>query len=201
LATRVVGIVDRMSVVDLDRRAAAGLTALIDAVSMDQLDAATPCPTWTVRALVAHIVAGNLKYTEIAQGKDWSRGAPDVELDDDPAAMYRRTVDVMLESWERPGVLERETPLPVGRGRAEAALFLHLGETLVHGWDLAMATGQTPVFEEDVVDASLTQFRSWLPPQRPPASPYSDAVLLSDDAALIDRLAGYLGRDVPAWSR
>ncbi len=189
-----------MGVVDLDRRAAVVLTAVIDAVSSDQFDAPTPCPAWTVRALVAHVVAGNLKYTEIAQGKDWSRGAPEVELDDDPAAMYRRTVDAMLESWERPGVLERETPLPVGRGPAEAALFLHLGETLVHGWDLAMATGQTPVFEDDVVEASLIQFRSWLPPQRPPGSPFADAMLLTADAAPIDRLAGYLGRDVPAWS-
>lgn len=55
--------------------------------------------------------------------------------------------------------------------------------------------------EEDVVEASLTQFRDWLPPERPPGSPFSDAMLLSDDAALIDRLAGYLGRDVLAWSQ
>ncbi len=179
-----------MGVVTLDRRAAVGMAALLDGVSVEQLDAATPCPAWTVRALVAHVVAGNLKYTEIARGTDWSRGAPDVELDDDPAAMYRRTVDAMLESWERPGVLERETPLPVGRGRAEAALFLHLGETLVHGWDLAMATGQTPAFDGEVVDASLTQFPGWLPPQRPPGSPFSDAQLLGDDADALDRLAG-----------
>jgi hypothetical protein len=79
------------------------------------------------------LVAGNLKYTEIAFGRDWSRGAPEIALDDDPAAMYRRTIDAMLEAWERPGVLQRETPLPVGRGPAEGALYRHLGETLVHG--------------------------------------------------------------------
>jgi uncharacterized protein (TIGR03086 family) len=193
--------VSRVSVVDLDRRAGAALAALIDGVSTDQLDAATPCPAWTVRALVGHLIAGNLKYIEIARGTDWSRGAPDVELDDDPAAMYRRTADTMLEAWGRPGALERETPLPVGRGRAEAALYIHLGETLVHGWDLAMATGQTPVFDDDVVEASLTQFRSWLPPQRPPGSPFSDARPVGEDAPLIDRLAGYLGRDVTTWSQ
>lgn len=186
---------------DLDRRAAAGMAALIGGVSIDQFDAPTPCPAWTVRALVAHIVAGNLKYAEIARGKDWSRGAPEVQLDDDPAATYRQTIDAMLASWERPGVLERRTPLPVGRGPVESALYLHLGETLVHGWDLAMATGQTPAFEDDVVEASLTQFRSWLPPQRPPASPFSDARLLDEDSGPLDRLAGYLGRDVPSWSK
>ncbi len=201
LATGVVGIVDGMGVVDLDRRAAVGMAALIDAVSIDKLDAPTPCPAWTVRALVAHVIAGNLKYTEIAQGEDWSRGAPDVELGDDAAAMYRRTTEAMLEAWQRPGVLERDTPLPVGRGPAESALYLHLGETLVHGWDLAMATGQTAAFDDDVAEASLAQFRSWLPPQRPPGSPFSDARIVGEDAAPLDRLAGYLGRNVMAWSR
>ncbi|MDQ4068140.1 MAG: maleylpyruvate isomerase N-terminal domain-containing protein [Actinomycetota bacterium] len=74
-------------------------------MSVDQLDAPTPCPAWTVRALLAHVIAGNLEDTEIARGTDWSRGAPEVELDNDPAAMYRRTVDAMLEAWERPGAL------------------------------------------------------------------------------------------------
>lgn len=190
-----------MNVVDLDRRAALGLAALIDETSMDQMDAPTPCPAWSVRALVAHVIAGNLKYTEIAHGKDWSRGAPDVELDHDPPSMYRRSLEAMLEAWERPGVLARETPLPVGRGPAEAALYLHLGETLVHGWDLAVATGRRPSFDDDVAAASLNQFGSWLPPQRPPGSPFLDARMLGDDAAPLDRLAGYLGRDVTAWSR
>lgn len=137
---------------------------------------------------------------EIALGRDWSRGAPEIALDDDPAAMYRRTIDAMLKAWEQPGVLQRETPLPVGRGPAEGALYLHLGETLVHGWDLAMATGQRPAFDDHVVEASLNQYRSWLPAQRPPGSPFSDAMVLGEDAALLDRLAGYLGRDVKAWS-
>src|SRR5205085_9109598 len=56
-------IVDRMGVVDLDRRAAVRLAALIDAVSNEQLDAPPPCPAWTVRHLLTHLVAGNLTYT------------------------------------------------------------------------------------------------------------------------------------------
>lgn len=189
-----------MGVVEVDRRASEQLAALIDATPIELFEAPTPCPEWTVRALLAHLVAGNLKYTEIALGRDWSRGAPETALDDDPGAMYRRTIDAMLVVWKRPGVLQRETPLPVGRGPAEAALYLHLGETLVHGWDLAMATGQKPDFDQDLVDASLNQFRSWLPPHRPPGSPFSDAVVIGDDATPLDRLAGYLGRDITAWS-
>jgi uncharacterized protein (TIGR03086 family) len=109
-------------------------------------------------------------------------------------------MDAMLKAWEQPGVLDRETALPVGRGRAELALYLHLGETLVHGWDLARATGQRSPWDDEVVEASLTQFRSWLPPQRPPGSPFLDATPWGADGAPIDQLAAYLGRDVGAWS-
>ncbi len=134
-----------MSVVDLDRRAALSTAALVDSTSPDQYAAPTPCTDWTVRDLLIHLIAGNVKYVEIGRGKEWARGAPDVLLDDDPGAMYRRTMDAMLEAWEQTGALDRETALPVGRGRAELALYLHLGETLVHGWDLARATGQPPL--------------------------------------------------------
>ena len=189
-----------MNVVDLDRRAALRTAALVDSTSPDQYAAPTPCTDWTVRDLLIHLIAGNVKYVEIGRGKEWARGAPDVVLDDEPGAMYRRTMDAMLQAWEQPGVLDRETALPVGRGRAELALYLHLGETLVHGWDLARATGQLPPWSAEVVDACFDQFRSWLPAQRPPGSPFADATAVSSDATPIDRLAAYLGRDVEAWS-
>ena len=189
-----------MNVVELDRRAALGTATLIDGTSPDQYGAPTPCADWAVRDLLTHLIAGNVKYVEIGRGKEWARGAPDVVLDEDPGGMYRRTMDAMLEAWALPGVLDRDTALPVGRGRAESALYLHLGETLVHGWDLARATGQRSQWDAEVVEASLAQFRGWLPPQRPPGSPFSDAKPVGADASPIDHLAAYLGRDVGAWS-
>lgn len=189
-----------MDVVDLDRRAAEATGAIVDGTRDDQLGAPTPCPGWTVRDLVAHLIAGNVKYTRIAQGEDWSRGAPPVDVGDDPARTYRETTATMLEAWRQPGALDREVTLPRGRGPVESALHLHLGETLVHGWDLAVATGRRPTFDPDVVEASLEQYRSWLPPQRPEGSPFSDATEVADDDPPIRRLAAYLGRDVGAWS-
>jgi len=189
-----------MDVVDLDARASVAMTAIIAEIAPEQYDGPTPCGGWTVRDLLRHVVAGNVKYVAIAEGAAWARGGPDVDLGADPAATYRETFDAMIEAWRRPGALHREIVLPRGPSTGEAALFLHLGETLVHGWDLAKATGQAPVFEPDVVEASLAQYQSWLPPNRPPDSPFDDATTVPDDAPLIDRFAAFLGRDVSAWS-
>jgi uncharacterized protein (TIGR03086 family) len=188
-----------MDIVDLDHRAAAGLEAIIAGTSSDQWTAPTPCPEWTVRDLVAHVVSGNVKYTGIARGDDWRPGGPDIDLGGDPVVTYRRTVDAMLDAWREPGALEREIELPRGRrGRSEVALWIHLAETLVHGWDLAKATGQEPVFDPDAVEASLADCQSRVPPQRAEGSPFRDPTSVGEDATPLERLVAYLGRDISA---
>jgi uncharacterized protein (TIGR03086 family) len=187
-----------MDVVDLDRRAGERVAELIAAVPADAWESATPCADWTVRLLVTHVVAGNVKYTGIARGEDFVPGAPDVTLGDDPAGTYRRTLADMLEAWRQPGALDREIGLPRGqRGRAEIALWIHLAETLGHGWDLAVATGQPAEFDDDVVVASLDECRRRMPAERGEGSPFADGVDV--DASPVEQLAAWLGRDVHRW--
>lgn len=185
-----------MEVVHLDRMAGAGLATLIGGMQSEQFTKPTPCPGWTAGDLVAHVIGANAKYTAIAEGAEWRLGVDPVVLGDDPAADYRRTLDIMLAAWEQPGALAREVQLPQGPGPAEGALYLHLGETLVHGWDLAKATDQHLPVDDEVVEASLAWYRSWLPPERPPTAPFANARLVDAAAGPLDRLAAYLGRDV-----
>ena len=187
-----------MDVTDLDRRAGERVADLVAAIPRGAWAWPSPCEHWTVRLLVTHLVAGNVKYTAIARGGDFTPGAPDVPLGDDPALTYRHTLAQMLDAWRAPGALDREIGLPRGaRGRAEVALWIHLAETLGHGWDLAVATKQAVGFDDDVVAASLEECRTRMPAQRGEGSPFADA--LDVDGPLIDRFAAYLGRDVPAW--
>jgi len=148
--------------------------------------------------LVAHLIAGNVKYEAIARGGDFVPGAPAVDVGADAAATYRETFAAMIEAWSQPGALDREIGLPRGqRGRAEIAAWIHLAETLTHGWDVARATSQDPSFDDDVVAACLAECQQRTPPVRSPESPFADAV--PNDGPLIDQLAGYLGRDVSAF--
>lgn len=186
-----------MDVIELDARATKALGRLIAGTPAERWSAPTPCPEWSVHDLVRHLVAGNVKYTGIANGDSWRPGAPDVEVGEAPAETYARTARELLDAWRKPGVMDREIDLPRGlRGPAEKALWIHLAETLVHGWDLARATGQTPAFDGDVVAAGLADVRGRTPPRRGPESPFADARTPPAGAPLIDQLAAYMGRDV-----
>lgn len=183
-----------MGVLEHDQRAGARVAALIAGVPRDRWTAPTPCTEWNVRDLVAHLIAGNVKYTGIARGDDFVPGAPDVVVGDDPAATYQETLSEMLQAWQVPGALDREIGLPRGdRGRAEVAAWIHLAETLGHGWDLAIATDQEPGFEDEDAAASLAECRGRIPAQRGAGSRFADAVN-GIDGPLIDQLAAYLGR-------
>lgn len=54
-----------VNAVDLDRSASLGTSALVYATSPDKHAAPTPCTDWTVRDLLTHLIAGNVKYVEI----------------------------------------------------------------------------------------------------------------------------------------
>jgi uncharacterized protein (TIGR03086 family) len=186
-----------LDVVALDERAGARVHQLVAAVTSDQLDAATPCSEWDVRGLVAHLIAGNVKYAEIARGADFVPGAPAIDVGDDPAATYRSTLDDVLAGWRQPGALTREMGLPRGqRGPAEVAAWLHLAETLGHGWDLATAIGTEPGFDDEVVAASLEECRRRMPAERAAESPFANA-REAEGRPLIDPLAAFLGRELP----
>jgi len=182
-----------VEVTEHDARAGARLAELIAGIPDDAWASPTPCEEWTVRDLVTHVVAGNVKYTGIAAGGDFAPGAPEVSIGDDPAATYRQTLEGMLAAWRVPGAMDREIGLPRGRGRAEVAAWMHLAETLGHGWDLATATGRPAGFDDDAVAACLAECRGRIPPERPPMVPFADAVNVGD-GPLIDQLAAYLGR-------
>jgi uncharacterized protein (TIGR03086 family) len=183
-----------VQVLEFDKRAGSRLAAVIDEIPRDRWSAPTPCSEWTVRDLVRHLIAGNVKYTAIAQGGQFTSDVPVVTVGNDAAERYRQTLAQMLEAWRAPGALDREIDLPRGqRGPAEVAAWIHLAETLGHGWDLATATGQEPGFEDDVVTACLDECRRRMPPHRGSGSAFADAVD-APDGPPIRQLAAYLGR-------
>jgi uncharacterized protein (TIGR03086 family) len=83
---------------------------------------------------------------------------------------------------------------------AGIAALVALDEVVVHGWDLARATGQPYEPDEPAVLASLAFAEGFeAPAGAADGGPFGPPVPVPPDAPALDRLAGATGRD-PAWT-
>jgi uncharacterized protein (TIGR03086 family) len=172
----------------------------VAAVSPAQLHDPTPCTEYDVRALLGHLVAVFHRVTSVASGIPAIGSAPlvtDVPDDGWGAAADAALHDVEA-AWSDPAVLEREMRLPFGTLPGAAALAMYTGEISTHTWDLAVATGQSPAWNDEIVTGALAAVRSKLPAERGPGIPFAAPVAVPDDATAIDRLVAWQGRD-PQW--
>jgi len=177
--------------------------ALIGGVGDDQWSNPTPCPEWNVRMLVNHLVVGNRIFASILNGEPPAELAKlrqlhgtDV-LEDSPIEAYRKAGAALQAAFSQPSVLERVFQAPIGPAPGAVLLHLRITELLVHGWDLARATGQPARLPDDLAEEELAFARGLSAPDVPRSGhPFGPAQGVADDAPTIDRLAAYLGRPV-----
>ncbi len=160
--------------------------ALVAGIKADQWTDPTPCPEWDVRALVRHLVLGNVADTSSLL----TRPATAREL----LGGFDATARALVEAYAPPGTPDRILEVPFGRVSGLMALHLRLTELIVHGWDLARATGQQAWFPDEVVAQELgftAQALSGMPAERRPfAAPFA----AQPSAPVLDRLVSHLGR-------
>ena len=172
---------------------------VVAGVRPNQWEAPTPCPDWSVRQLVSHLVGGQVMFARILAGESFEVAAAQRGVDqlgDDPAGAYQRSAEALLEAAAAPGVAQRVVRVPVGTVPGAVALHLRTIEALVHGWDVARATGQPFEVPEELAERELTfshDSLSIIPPDR---SPFGDPQPVDDAAPAMDRLAALLGRTV-----
>ncbi|GAC1639429.1 MAG: TIGR03086 family metal-binding protein [Chloroflexota bacterium] len=174
---------------------------LIAAVTDDQWSNPTPCPGWNVRALVNHLVVGNQTVASIL--RDEPQPPPETlremrtvdRLGDDPLAAYRAAGDALVTAFSEPSVLDRVVRVPVGPVPGAVLLHLRITELLVHGWDLACATGQPPRLPDDLAEEELAFARGPQAPDVPRTGhPFGPPQSVDAEAPAIVRLVAYLGR-------
>ena len=178
---------------DLDR-ALAATGAVVAGIGAAQWSAPTPCTELDVRAVVNHLVSGNLLFAALVRGEPWpARGAD--HLGGDPLTAFQQAAVQLQAAFAAPGVLELIYTAPFGTGPGAALLHVRIVEALVHGWDLARATGQQAAFPDDVAERALAAAKQQLI-SRPEGTgaPFGAEVPVAEDAPAIDRLAGFLGQ-------
>lgn len=162
----------------------------------DRWVARTPCDGWDVRELVNHVVAGNLWVPPLVQGMTIAevgdRYDGDV-LGDDPLGAYGASAGPAADAFCVPGALD--AACAVSYGPVPGAIYCghRFIDVLIHGWDLAVATGQDRALPADLVDACLDVV---LPQAEllEGSGAFAARVDLPEDAPAQDRLLGLLGR-------
>jgi uncharacterized protein (TIGR03086 family) len=173
-----------MDLIDLYDRGSAWAGSKIPAAA-DKLDEKTPCDKWKVRDLLNHMVAVQDLFEGGATGASASppAGPPPDVISDDPAAQYEEARQRVVAAYKQEGALEKGGQL----------LGIGFADQLMHGWDLAKATGQDVTMPEDLAQAAMQMLDGQLPPERRGDS-FKPAVDVPDGASVQDRYVAYLGR-------
>lgn len=151
-----------------------------------KLDHATPCDDWDVRTLMNHMLETQRYFVGAAQGKDVSPPAesPPELLGNDPVADFSNARSEMIETFGKPEVMEKAGP----------SLGIAFADQLLHGWDLAKATGQDATMPESLPEAAYeTIHGKFTEEQR--KGVFKPEVKLGAEASAQDRLLAYAGRD------
>jgi uncharacterized protein (TIGR03086 family) len=185
---------------DLDtmRSACVSTERVVDRVTPGDYGHPTPCTDWNVQALLNHLVGtlslGQALLADVPPAVGMGPGQlPDVDLvGDDPAKAYRLGVESLLGAAGG-DALDRVHPTPLGDMPGAVLGGFTTLDIVVHGWDLAKATGQPISLEPELAETVLAFARQAFAgmPREPRIAP---EVAVPAGAPATDRLVAFLGR-------
>ncbi|MFC4529456.1 TIGR03086 family metal-binding protein [Sphaerisporangium dianthi] len=169
-------------------RATERTAGLVRAVRQEQLAHATPCAEFDVKGLINHL--------EWVAEMFESLGRKGAMVEQGPyAGDFPERAERMLAVWSRPEAWEGSNP---AMGLPMTTLgHMWLVDMVVHGWDLARATGQEYDPDPEAVSRALS-FTVQMVEMGRQRGVFGPPVAVPDDAPPFDRLLGLIGRD-PAW--
>jgi uncharacterized protein (TIGR03086 family) len=187
---------DMTDVIDRIDLALTMTAAVAMGITDDRLTGPTPCPGWDVRAELNHLVGGMRIFAAELTGTAPGADHEDDWLGDDPQGAFATAADLDRAAWHRPGALDTTVRLGFGAVPGRMAALIHHTEVLVHGAELAVATGQEALIDQPACEDLLTVMRGMdfgafrrpgmFGPERP----------ASAGAPPHHRLLAFLGRDL-----
>ncbi|WP_250030915.1 TIGR03086 family metal-binding protein [Paractinoplanes maris] len=174
---------------DIMTRAFDSTVAVLDKVDPGSLDAPTPCQDWDVRALTNHLLLVAAALELAGRGEP----IPDDHWAAEDAGTFRAHAAAATalwaadEAWNRP-VRMASMPMP-----APMAVSMLVSDVVIHGWDLARATGQEFRCDDDVAEAALA-FVTGMGEQGRAMGIYAAEVPVAADASALERALALSGR-------
>jgi uncharacterized protein (TIGR03086 family) len=130
----------------------------VDGIGADQWEGATPCADWNVRELVNHVVSGNFWAAELAAGRTIEEVGDRLDgdvLGTDPLRAYDDSALVSAAAFRAPGAMQAPCAVSYGPVPGEVYCGHRLIDVLIHGWDVAVSTGQDATLDPALVGAAL----------------------------------------------
>jgi uncharacterized protein (TIGR03086 family) len=169
----------------------------LDNIRASQWSLPTPCPDWSVWALVNHVVGGICRYTSLLHGAtaeavDATRALD--HISPDPLRAFRAGCAEMIAAFQEPGALRRTVHHRAGDRSGGELLEMRVLEFTVHGWDLARAIGADDQLNRQLVERVVGRLvevganRDGVNAFAPSRGP------LSPDASVQDRMLHLTGR-------
>ncbi|MFI1016124.1 TIGR03086 family metal-binding protein [Streptomyces sp. NPDC020965] len=186
------------------RPAADAVTRLLDGVADGQLGEPTPCPDYTVRELLGHLtgLAAAFRDAALKNLGPTTDTPPDSALpvlDDDWRTVLPERLGELATVWAGPDAWEGMTRAGGVTLPAQIAGQIALNELVVHGWDLARATGQPYGLPEASLRVSHGLLAAAGDDDPIRGTNFGPAVPVQADAPLLDRVIGLSGR-APDWT-
>jgi uncharacterized protein (TIGR03086 family) len=180
------------------------LADLVHGVRDDQLTAPTPCTESSLGDLIQHVDGLSLAFTAAAEKTELpggSQGAsPDAaQLGSDWRTRIPERLAALASAWNDNAAWTGMTKAGGQDLPGELAGVIALDEVIIHGWDVAVASGQSFDCEPQLVE-TIYGFVQQAVAQNPQGTPglFGRPVAVAEDAPLLDRVIGLAGRD-PSW--
>jgi uncharacterized protein (TIGR03086 family) len=180
------------------------LTGLVEGVRDDQLTAPTPCDETSLGDLLDYIDGLSVAFTAAATKTPLPGGSQGPSADASRLGADWRTripqrLAALGAAWRGEAAWTGMTQAGGLKLPAEVAGVVALDEVMVHGWDIAVASGQNFNCQPELVEAAYGFVQPTVD-QNPQGTPglFGPPVSVPEDAPLLDRLLGLTGRD-PAW--
>jgi uncharacterized protein (TIGR03086 family) len=124
---------------DAHARALEQTRGFVAGVAPGQWGQPSPCEDWDVRGLVNHIVAGNFWVAPLLGGSTIAEVGDRYDGD-------------LLGAGRAPGAMSAPCAVSYGPVPGEVYLGHRLLDVLIHGWDVATATGQEATLDPELVE-------------------------------------------------
>jgi uncharacterized protein (TIGR03086 family) len=180
------------------------VAAIARGASGTPLTAPTPCREFDLRHLIDHLIGTTGGLTRLGRREPLDPNDPygsrtDATSGDWPAVLAGNLA-ALADAWSTDRAWEGT--VDVGGSELPAAMIgeMSMAEVLLHGWDLAAASGQRPAVPDDVARELLRHIDETAEWGRSMGA-YGDRVELDDGAAAgpFEHALAAAGRD-PAWT-